>query len=330
MNMDQEDGELGRGWMDSPRVSVIIPTHNLGHLLSGAIESVLAQSFTDWELIVVDDASTDRTGHIVRQYLKEPRMRYLRLEQNAGPSAARNRGIANTTGDLLSFLDADDRWLPTKLERQVAVFQDETVSVCGVAAYEHHPGGRTRLRRKVSPFEGDSLFLELLFRNTIPGSASAVMVRRDCFSKVGLWDESLRGGEDRDLWLRLASRYRFSFIDAPLVRIDRRREDRATRNWKLIATNRETYLRKREQDLPDRFRKHLPDLRHRTYYAMAKYYFRSGDVRNGRRYSLRAAVAPRRMDGAFWNSCTLLFKSFVQPQSQVLGVRRRRERAKAS
>src|SRR5690348_1065740 len=106
-----------------PVVSVILPTYNRASLISRAIRSVLNQTFTDWELLIVDDGSTDATEQLIRSRSADSRIRYMKLPQNVGMCNARNHGIALARGEFIAFLDSDDEWLPTKLEKQLAVFR---------------------------------------------------------------------------------------------------------------------------------------------------------------------------------------------------------------
>lgn len=136
-------------WSMSPAVSVIIPSYNRAHMLGTAINSVLAQVFQDWELIVVDDGSTDNTEEVVHAFGDE-RIRYIRQGRNSGASAARNRCLAVSRGRYVAFLDSDDEWFPEKLTRQMAVFRQSALvpgavytGVCRVDV----PTGRVRVER---------------------------------------------------------------------------------------------------------------------------------------------------------------------------------------
>lgn len=195
-----------------PRVSVIIPTFNRGWIVKEAVDSVLGQTFTDFELIVVDDGSADHTPDILKAY--EDRLLVIRQE-NEGVSVARNRGIQAATGELISFLDSDDLWLPRKLERQTAFF-DATpgAMVCQTEETWIRNGKRVnpkeRHRKESGHFFERSLSLCLV-------SPSAVMIRRNLFDAVGFFDESLPACEDYDLWLRIGYRYPIHLIDDPLI-----------------------------------------------------------------------------------------------------------------
>jgi glycosyltransferase involved in cell wall biosynthesis len=195
-----------------PKVSVIIPTYNRGWILREAIDSVLAQDYTDYELIVVDDGSTDDTRKILDSYGRD----IIVLQQpNKGVSAARNRGIAESRAQLVALLDSDDIWLPQKLTRQVAFFKSNPDAlICQTEETWVRNGVRVNPKKRHHKFSGmifePSLALCLV-------SPSAVMIRKTLFDTVGLFDESLPACEDYDLWLRVSCRYPVFLIDEPLI-----------------------------------------------------------------------------------------------------------------
>ena len=195
-----------------PLISVIIPTYNRGWVLKEAVDSVLAQEFNDFELIVVDDGSTDDTGKILAAY--GPRITVLR-QPNRGVSAARNRGIAEARGQLVSFLDSDDLWLPPKLLRQVDFFHTNPKAViCQTEEIWIRNGVRVNPKKRHHKFSG------MIFERSLAlclVSPSAVMIRRSLFDAVGLFDESLPACEDYDLWLRVSCKYPVHLIDTPLI-----------------------------------------------------------------------------------------------------------------
>ena len=199
----------------TPAVSVITSTYNYGRYLAGAVESVLGQSMGDLEMIVIDDGSTDNTAEVVRPYLADGRVRYYRLN-HLGHAAAKNVGIGLARAPLLAFLDADDLWLPTKLERQVALFRaDPTLGVVYSRSLLIDETGRELEKKQPPLFRGD--VLDELFCNNFVCFSSAV-VRAAVFHTVGLFDEALPLATDYDLWLRVALHYRFDFVDEPLVK----------------------------------------------------------------------------------------------------------------
>lgn len=188
----------------SPFVSVVIPTYNRAHLLSRAINSVLAQTFSDYEIIVIDDGSTDHTRGIVDRF-RGSRIRLLRLERNWGASRARNLGIQTAHGDWVAFLDSDDEWLPRKLELQVARLQETNDSHATVVycLCDQYDGSTKRTVPSTGRLHEGDVFDHLL-RNRRPPTASAFVVKRSCLLRIGGFDEGFPSSNDIDLWLRLA------------------------------------------------------------------------------------------------------------------------------
>ena len=289
-----------------PFVSVILPTYNCASYLPPAIESVLAQSYADFELLVVDDGSTDDTGKVLERYTADGRVRFVHHAENTGPSATRNRGIRLSTGDLLAFLDADDVWAPGKLEAQVTALASDEADVCGVGCRWLRPGGKEVIDSKQPPYSGDALYRELLFKNTVPGSSSSIMVRRKCFDEVGMFDEELRAVEDREMWLRLAAQFRFVFVREPLVSINRRRVDSAVQDPARMARGRQAFIRKLERNMPSRFRRLLPQVRQESYLSIANEYRAAGDRSSAIRYGARTIFSSRRLDGTSWKALRIM------------------------
>ena len=195
-----------------PRLSVVVPTFNRAHCLREALASIAGQSFRDFELIVVDDGSQDATQTVVERF---PEVRYVCLEENSGVSRARNRGIAEARGEFVCFLDSDDLWKKDKLERQMAWM--ETHPACQVSYTDEiwiRNGVRVNPMKKHAKHSGD------IFRHCLPRcivSPSSVLMRTSLFEEVGDFDESLPACEDYDLWLRMALRYPFHFIEEKLI-----------------------------------------------------------------------------------------------------------------
>ena len=195
-----------------PRISVIIPAYNRARLLAEAIDSVLAQTHSDFELIVVDDGSTDDTPSLLDGY--GAGIRVFR-QVNRGVSAARNEGIRMARGELIAFLDSDDLWLPEKLSAQTAFFNAHPESrICQTEEIWIRNGVRVNPRRRHRKPTGD-IFLPSLQLCLV--SPSAVMLRRELFQEIGLFDESLPACEDYDLWLRVSRLYPVHLVETPLV-----------------------------------------------------------------------------------------------------------------
>ncbi len=197
---------------DSPGVTVVIPTFNRGWIISEAVESVLAQDFSDFELIVVDDGSDDETPGILNRFADDITVIH---QQNQGVSAARNAGVRAGSGTYVAFLDSDDLWLKGKLSHQVDFFtKNKEAMICQTGEVWIRNGVRVnpRLHHKKS---SGMIFMPSLKRCMV--SPSAVMMRRDLFETVGPFDERLPACEDYDLWLRVGLRFSIHLIDTPLV-----------------------------------------------------------------------------------------------------------------
>jgi len=196
-----------------PRVSVIIPTYNRLPMLNEAVQSVLEQDFEDFELIVVDDGSTDGTSEEMKRY--GGRVSVIEHTENRGVSAARNRGILHARGKLIAFLDSDDLWVKGKLKIQVSFLDDNP----------HYPLCYTdeiwiRKGKRVNPMKKHSKYSGWIFEKCLPLctiSPSSALMRKNLFPKVGLFDEALSVCEDYDFWLRVSARFPIFFINRKLI-----------------------------------------------------------------------------------------------------------------
>src|SRR3989338_5782229 len=208
-----------------PVVSIIIPTYNRAAMLCEAIESVLAQTFTDWELIVVDDGSTDQTPEVLAQYVtSDARIRVL-CQANQRHPAARNAAIAISQSRYVAFLDDDDLWLPEKLALQVRYM--EAPSQPGLSyTLTSNMDASGRVYR-VFPEHPGRTYTELFERNFM--ACSSVMVRRSCLLRSGFFNTALRRAADYDLWLRIARQEAIEFVPYPLT-LYRRHDHNVTSN----------------------------------------------------------------------------------------------------
>jgi glycosyltransferase involved in cell wall biosynthesis len=199
----------------TPAVSVVVATYNYGRYLAGALESALGQTFSDLEVLVVDDGSTDDTARVAARFMGDPRVSYVRTE-HVGQPAAKNTGIRRARAPLVAFLDADDLWMPDKLERQLPLFESAArPAVVFSERIQIDPEGRPLVSPQ-PPFPRGRVLREMFLDNFI--CFSSVVVRRDVFESVGVFDESLALAIDYDLWLRAATRYSFDYVAAPLVK----------------------------------------------------------------------------------------------------------------
>lgn len=198
------------------KVSVILPVYNGGKFIAETIESMLSQTIKDFEVLVVDDGSTDDSKEIIQKYISNSNreIRYF-YQENKGIAAARNKGIKESNGKYIAFLDQDDLWLPEKLERQVKYLEENPDTA--LVYTDSIRFGDCSNAWKLTPYEG-KVFLQLINGNFI--SALTVVVRREVFKKVGCFDEdrNLMGCDDYDMWLRIASIYKIGYINEKLAR----------------------------------------------------------------------------------------------------------------
>jgi hypothetical protein len=229
---EQSEIQFGRHWKErlqkadttededkkdaaSPLVSVIIPTYNRADLLPRALDSVLEQTFDDFEVLVIDDASTDDTREVIQAYADSP-VQYMRQPKNRGVSAARNRGLREAKGELIAFLDSDDEWLPKKLKLQVQRFreQPEHVGLVYTGATMIYDDGTEKEKR---PTRQGEVYDDLLVKNFVYPT-SGIMVRASAAEQVGLFDEQMPANEDWDYWLRCTRQFEIDYVDDLLVR----------------------------------------------------------------------------------------------------------------
>jgi glycosyltransferase involved in cell wall biosynthesis len=203
--------------MTAPAVSIVVAAHNQAAWLDQTIASVRRQQWEDWELVVVDDGSTDGTAEVVARHADDQRVRCLRQSRQER-AAARNRGIAESAGSMIAFLDADDLWRPEKLARQLAVLEREPAAAfCYTLARFVDARGNPLPLRKPPHALGGRIFAELMRANRI--ILSSTLVRRAVLDEAGGFDATLPalGCEDWDLWLRLARRHPVAVVDEELT-----------------------------------------------------------------------------------------------------------------
>jgi glycosyltransferase involved in cell wall biosynthesis len=196
----------------NPLVTIVIPTYNRAEFLRESIHSVMAQTLTDFELIVIDDGSIDHTEDVVREF---PRVRYVGCPENSGVSHARNLGIGLAGGRYICFLDSDDSWLKNKLKKQIHWMEAHAdCQVCYTDEIWIRKGVRVNPMNKHRKYSGD------IFAHSLPlciVSPSSVLMRASLFDEVGLFDEDLPACEDYDLWLRISQKYPVHFIQEKLI-----------------------------------------------------------------------------------------------------------------
>ncbi len=284
-----------------PLVSVVIPTYNREKYLQKALSSVLAQTYQCLEIIVIDDGSTDNTGKIVRSFKKD--IRYI-YQENQGVSTARNVGIRNSQGDFIAFLDSDDYWFPEKTELQIALFHKhpEYGMVASRCASIRLDGSYRETNRRGS----SGWVLEQLFRANFIRTSSAI-IRKECFDKVGLFDEGLKECEEYDLWLRIAAQYPIGFINRSLaVYIDNpmgiSTDSLTGRLYRLQVLEKEFLKTKIQSRL---YTKRIAN----TCHYIGRHYLEKGQKTLGRNYLIKAQrLRPMYLKNALYLMLSLLSK----------------------
>jgi glycosyltransferase involved in cell wall biosynthesis len=199
----------------NPLVTVVIPNYNYGRFLPATIDSVLAQTFTDFEVLVVDDGSTDDSVEVLRSY--GDRIRWI-VQKYSGQSASRNRGLAESRGRFIALLDADDVWLPEKLERQMKLFENRPevgIVYCGFWAAD---ASLQRHEAVMPMYQGEVLDRFALEAGAVVrGGESTAVIRKACFVDAGEFDPELSIGAGWDLYRRVCCTYQIDAVDEPLV-----------------------------------------------------------------------------------------------------------------
>jgi glycosyltransferase involved in cell wall biosynthesis len=212
-------------------ISIIIPAYNAARWLPDTLDSLLLQTCSDWEAIIIDDGSTDGTAGVVGDYrARDGRISLIRVPDNCGTSAARNRGMLEARGEYIAFLDSDDIWFPTKLEKQIRLLQARPDCDACYTQFELVDDWcriTDKWRELSRIFSHNPVNALALARgNYVGGSASGVLMRRSLIKSVGLFNETMRGSEDLDYWYRIALRGHFCLVPEVLVQIRRKSETR--------------------------------------------------------------------------------------------------------
>lgn len=252
-----------------PRVSVILPAYNREDFVARAIDSVLAQTFTDFELIVVDDASTDGTRSVLERYRDTPRLRLILSDENRGGGGARNLGIEAARAPLIAFQDSDDIWLPHKLAAQVAALDahpEAGLCYCGSLFSE---GTRSYYipEQVFDHLDGD-MSAEILRRN--PTSTQTLVVRREVLEAAGPFDPTFKRFQDWELMIRVAQVTAFVFLPDPMVVICS-----TPGNISSVPVNDAIFRGRVLEKYADLFARH-PEFAARNHYITARVWQKAG------------------------------------------------------
>lgn len=219
-------------------VSVIIPSYNRAYMLPRALESLLKQTYTNWEALVVDDASTDNTEETVRQFeAKDKRIRFFKLDKNSGACVARNVGIENAKGTYTTFLDSDDEYFPKKIELQVKCFETSAIENLGVVSCGREDARDGVVYLKWIPTKKGNIVKNLLQKERVGANTSFLMVKTAFIKQHNiLFDPEMPAGQDWDFLIRVCLHANFDFVPEPLVTIHHHSGERVyTGERSLIA-----------------------------------------------------------------------------------------------
>jgi len=233
--------------MDNPLVSVVIATYNMATYLPLAVRSALAQTYRNIEVLIIDDGSTDATAESVAPFLADARVRF-RKQANGGQAVAKNRGIRESTGEYVAFLDADDLWAPDKLEAQIPLFAASPAVGVVYSGFACIDGEGAPLASVPAKLHRGRVSGPLLIFNFVGFGTS--VVKRECFQRLGSFNENLRMGIDYDLWLRFSTQYEFDYVDRPLLHY-REWPGQMSRNWNTRYLNGIEIMEKFLRDYPD-------------------------------------------------------------------------------
>ena len=258
---------------DAPRFSIVIPTHNRAALLESAIESVLAQTVADWELVVVDDGSTDHVARVV-EARADPRIRLVRRDENGGVAAAQNTGLAASGGTFVAFLHSDDRFAPNKLHAQGLVLEAAAHDVLAVESAIEVDRGAGIVPPRLGGVQAEDLLAFSTGVHVLP-----MLFRRDAVAELG-FDPNLRAWEDWDLLVRLLLRGRVVTTDDVVGELRRSGDDRLERSPSMVY-GLEYLLERYGDELAAR-----PRVRAIWHLKLGRAYFRSGDLASARRHLL--------------------------------------------
>lgn len=284
-------------------VSVIVPTYNRAEDLPDTVDSVLAQTHEELELLVVDDASTDDTRSVVESY-DDPRVEYIRHEENRGGSAARNTGIEASEGEYVAFLDSDDEWLPQKLDRQLSLLQsrgnDWIAAYCDVKPPSDGDTGHIEWalgsvlgseppRRREG---GDVLIAEVLTDRLHTSAGSTLLVERDVAVEIGGFDESFERFQDTEFLVRVLEQGKLAYLPEELVLRDPSGHPSPEVTERALDRVRESF-----GDHIELLEEQGEDVVAGHNLILAKEYLAEGDLATGLQYARSAAPATTQYPG---------------------------------
>jgi len=300
-----------------PAVSVIVPVYNRADTLPRSLESVLSQDFNDFELIVVDDGSSDGTGGVVKG-IGDPRVRCVSHDRNRGEAAARNSGVQAGRAPLIAWLDSDDEWLPGKLSLQVGLMQqDPGVTACCSDYYLHRSSsGREDLVDNTVPPVREEWLKDLYLGSRI-GLGTTLIVRRDIQEEVGLFDETLTRHTDWDWLVRYAQRHLITAVRRPLARVHYNTVHVSGRDVERSARQ---FVDKHREDIDALGFMTSRKIIGKRWLETSRFFFEDRDYGRGIAYLFRTlATGPFQRPGLYLQTVDAAFGTGMAPKVTALG-----------
>jgi glycosyltransferase involved in cell wall biosynthesis len=296
--------------MVKPLVTIVIPTYNRSLLLKRAVQSVLNQTYSNLEVLIVDDKSTDKTEEVARELeKKDDRVRYIRQAKNQGAPAARNRGIKEAKGKYIGLLDDDDEYLKDKIELQVEKFKNNPRLGLVYGGFRViREAGEKKPVDKQAKQKGD-VSRKLLNRCFI--GSPTVLVKREAFEKVGGFDENLQSCQDWDMWYRISKEYPFDYIDRVVAKYYLHDSEQITTNWAKKVQGVTRIFDKQKKDLEK-----YPKIYLRRLKNLVK--FSAADGRRGKAIIYQLGVIRREPTKKInWKILLLLLFNFKRYQKRA-------------
>ncbi|AOM81653.1 glycosyltransferase family 2 protein [Salisediminibacterium beveridgei] len=300
---------------DTFLVSVIIPTHNRERTIMRAINSVLSQSYQTFEIIIVDDNSNDNTVGLVNE-IEDNRIKIIKLSSNQGAAKARNIGINESSGEYLAFLDSDDEWLPTKLDKQVKMFEnaDEKIGLIYSSIIIDLKGSRNI--GMVAKARGNIYTAQIYEDQVSP--TSTYLLKKECIDKIGGFDESLPARQDYDFVTRLSLEYDVDYVKDALVILYQDENNRITNNLEKRIYGHQQVVEKILNNVPLNAHKKKRDIKSYHKYSMGKYCLQNNNPTMGKKLFLESIkLNPLRI-----KSLILLILCYFPKKIQVLLIKR--------
>lgn len=317
--------------MQAPLVSIVLPTFGRLPYLRLSVDSVYRQSCAQWQLVIADDGSDPDTREYLRSLESDPRVKLLWLAHRGIPAAVRNAALAEVRAPYVAFLDSDDLWAPSKLERQLQRLQSRSdCRWCYTGFAQIDAAGQVLLNAAHGtwqPLEG-AIFEALVVGPSLPIRTPAVLATRELLEQAGGFDAAIRSGEDYDLWLRLALASEVTVLDEPLVQV-RRHELNHSQDWELAYIGRDYSLSKLQQSVDGRRRSLLRTERTRNALRLATLHASLGNHAAMARALLRSSPYSWTEPGWWCGLLKVPLRPHV-PQQIVDAYRRRRRGANAS